>query len=493
MAEQTIKETPSSGQNFQQLVLLVVEGLVLLFITLAFWYNNNPDTGLRERWFWTLWFAVPIFVLRLRLSGYLWTHTYLHDLLIIFIILSAFNYANAPFQRESYLAVMGRPLLGIWTLIYFIELTRITGNLKTVLILITGMGACLAILSLTATQWDYSKMGALTAVIDYLPDFNYRVAAEQLDGRTCSPLVSLIHESNCFNPGFIMEHSRMSFNVNEVAGALAWMTPFMAALAMTAPRRDEDAEEVLQTRFWQIIRGIVAILFALMLFALVLGQSRFALAGFTGSLILLIFAVIRNRLLHRIILGGVIVAALPIIAIVLSAIISTTNGNNAPGGLSSRDAGSLARRVQIWQGGVEMMMDNPATGVGMAMFRTAMLHSRYRTSDIPDPHAHNEWMNIGAEMGLAGLLIFIGIQINVGWMLWQGWHKGDRIIRTVALATGAGLLAHAIYGLGDTIALWDRFHFIFWWLTGLAGAQYVLLHNSMASTVDAAATLENVE
>ena len=47
--------------------------------------------------------------------------------------------------------------------------------------------------------------------------------------------------------------------------------------------------------------------------------------------------------------------------------------------------------------------------------------------------------------------------------------------RAVAVAVAAGLLAHMVYGMGDAITLWDRFAFGYWWMIGLAAAQYVLV------------------
>jgi hypothetical protein len=42
------------------------------------------------------------------------------------------------------------------------------------------------------------------------------------------------------------------------------------------------------------------------------------------------------------------------------------------------------------------------------------------------------------------------------------------------LAAATGLLAHAVYGVGDAITLWDRFIFVFWWIMGLVGAVYAV-------------------
>lgn len=77
-------------------------------------------------------------------------------------------------------------------------------------------------------------------------------------------------------------------------------------------------------------------------------------------------------------------------------------------------------------------------------------------------------------MGLTGLALYIVMQVVILQMLWYGWKHGDHKTRTIALATFSGLISGAIFGIGDTIAIWDRFQFVIWWLLGLAGAQYIL-------------------
>ena len=459
-----------------QVSLLICEGLILLFISLAFWYPIDLYTGGRQDWLWTLWLAVPVFAMRLRVYGNLWTHTYLHDLLVIFIILTAFSYANAPFQRESYLSVMGRPLLGIWSVIYFIELTRVTRSLKPVIILFTIMSATIAFFAIGASQWDDSKMGFLRVIADPLPQLDAGAIAMNIDGRICNPLINVIHETACFNAGTLVEKALLSFHVNEIAGAMAWLIPVMVTFAfMKSPAENNPPESKLH--FWLIIKGIAGIISIVMIVALILGQSRFAIVGVFATLTLLILIQTKkSKWKYRIV--GIIAILMVIQGGLLFNVFSSTDAaieEPVSPGLSSRDAASMAGRFAIWEQSIRMTFDYPSTGIGLYRFRTAISWDKYSIPYTPPPHAHNEWLNIGAEMGLAGLLLYISIQGVAGWMLWQGWSKGDTLIRTIALATFAGFLSHAAYGLGDVIALWDRLHFIYWWLLGLTGAQYNLL------------------
>lgn len=465
-------------KKIAQHCLLIVEGLILFIITIAFWYHIDPNQTLRDGWFWLLWMAVPVFLVRLKLFGYLWTPTPLHNLLIIFILLAAFNFNQALYSRESFLAVMARPLLGMWIYIYLVELTKTTKNLKAVIVITLGMTFCLAILALTASQWLETKTGVLWSMIEILPRFDYRATATAIEGRYCSPLIDMVHSYRCFNPGIMLRNSLLSFNVNEVAGALSWMIPVMAGLAFI-PYKDKDSQN-----FWLITRFIASILFVLLLIALIFGQSRFAILGVFSTLILGVIIFIPSKTWRYATLGLIAVVILIQAGILFNVFTPTSDTGidttETAVGLSGRDSNSVATRIAIWQSSLQMMLDRPLSGVGVYMFRTAVSREPYQIeyyveNNIPSPpHAHNEWLNIGAEMGVLGLLVYVSWQLSIIYMVWYGWKNGDKQMKVVALASFGGLLAHAIYGLGDTIALWDRFQFILWWVVGLVGAQYVL-------------------
>ena len=88
------------------------------------------------------------------------------------------------------------------------------------------------------------------------------------------------------------------------------------------------------------------------------------------------------------------------------------------------------------------------------------------------PHTHNEYLQVATDMGIPGLILFLGIYVATARMLFRAWRAGGDEIRTRSAAAGSGLLAHAIFGLGDAITLWGRFGFIFWLMLGMAGATH---------------------
>ncbi len=77
--------------------------------------------------------------------------------------------------------------------------------------------------------------------------------------------------------------------------------------------------------------------------------------------------------------------------------------------------GNVARRVVVWKDAIEMIQERPLLGVGPGEFRTAYIQSgtSARSAVKPDSpkermrffeHAHNLFLQVGAETGLAGLL-----------------------------------------------------------------------------------------
>ncbi|NJL57315.1 O-antigen ligase family protein [bacterium] len=152
-------------------------------------------------------------------------------------------------------------------------------------------------------------------------------------------------------------------------------------------------------------------------------------------------------------------------------------------------------RLNIWEGALAILIDHPLTGVGMDRFRAPAVRRAYPVegfnmpigaSDYDPtfpqpslPHAHNELLQAGVDLGLPGMIVFIAWYASALWMLWVCWRDGDAAARVAAAAIFAGLLAHGAYGLSDAITLWDRFSFLFWVMLGLASAQYVAVRSTV--------------
>jgi O-antigen ligase len=450
-------------RKYNETLLAFSEPLIILGLIFAFWFHSPP---IRDNLVGLLWLALPVFRLRLLVVNRVWTETLLNDLLLIFILLTAINFTFAPYQRSNYLVLMSRPFLGIWMYLYALEHARMFKLLHWLAFATVGMGIVMGLISLTTSQWAVDKADELVFLFDALPRFDWQNAGQQIQ----LPANYTLHD--------VISNMLLAFNVNEVAGALSFMVPVTAALAVGIPDHTEKVD-----RPWLIMRVIAGIAFALLLFSLFLGQSRFAIMGTIVALFIVIWTLIPKWRWRGIALGALALFTIIQIGLVLNLFTSVSDT-----GISDRDQNTIAVRFDLWNTSLRMMRDYPLTGIGMSMFRGVVQREEYaipyyQELGYPPPHAHNEWLQMGVDLGIPGFVLYIAWQVAVVWMLWQGWRSANDYARIVAMAVFAGLLAHAVYGIGDAVTLWDRFSFVLWWLVGLAGAQYVLIRGEQEADV----------
>ena len=415
--------------------ILALELPVLALLLYAFWHHSP----IRDRWLWLLWLPLLLVAARWIAHRRLWTRTPLDIFLLLFLLLGVINVRVAPYTR-GYL-MLARPLLGMALVIGFVEHARSRRKMDILLGLSVVLGLVVGLLGLLATQWTV-KGDTLTALTAYLPAIN--------------------HE------GFLPD-ALLSFNPNEIAGTMAWLVPLAAGLAFNSGSGFHD-------RSTTILRRVAGIAFVLLFSALFLGQSRFALGGTLLALIILTLLLTPG---HRARYGRLLViAAFGVLELV---IIFNLLGPTTTPSLTTRDQDSLSKRTNIWNVALQIVGEYPLTGAGMSMYREATRED-YPVVGFEGrsvPHAHNEWLQIATDLGFPGLIVYGGWQTVIGIMLYQCWKHGDGNSQVVALSVAGGLVAHAIFGLGDATPLWDRFAFVYWWLVGLVCAQYVLVRGTV--------------
>lgn len=112
---------------------------------------------------------------------------------------------------------------------------------------------------------------------------------------------------------------------------------------------------------------------------------------------------------------------------------------------------AVLERVAHWQTALDMWTDNPWLGVGIGNYEP--IYPRYALPQWPLPlgHAHNYYLNIAAEMGVAGLVAYLllwGTALVAAWRAVQrapGWRWG------VALGV-LGVLVHlSVHNLFDNL------------------------------------------
>ena len=109
------------------------------------------------------------------------------------------------------------------------------------------------------------------------------------------------------------------------------------------------------------------------------------------------------------------------------------------------------QRVDIWKSSVRMMADHPITGVGLGMYKYygpaynfPVEHRIARYGKRLDM-AHNDLLQIGAELGFIGVLLMLGGTIRIGYSALTQLRRPPISWQTAAAS--AGLLGVFIQGL----------------------------------------------
>jgi O-antigen ligase len=121
-----------------------------------------------------------------------------------------------------------------------------------------------------------------------------------------------------------------------------------------------------------------------------------------------------------------------------------------------------------------MALDNPGLGVGLNMYKT--LHHKYfdaRTSeDVEFPH--NTFLQVGAEVGLPALIVWMSLWIVAGCVFWLVIRRrGDGGLRHDAICIFCGLIAVAIFAAAHNALL----NQLLWSLLALSNILYALAVN----------------
>lgn len=417
-------------------ICLWIEPLLLAIMVAAFWFPEPSRV-------YFLLLLLPSIFGRFVLYRRLWISTSLNGFLYGFLALCAVNTYIAladpiapPYSWGWYM--IGRPLMGVLLIFSLISRIYEDGRIDRLLLIIVSVAVLVGTLGLTSAQY-INKSNQLQFLLQFIPKWNNFPGAEG------------------------------GFNVNEIGGAMAYFAPLAAGVAIYSWRFGK----------FRLMRVIAAFAFFLLLLALFLGQSRLAIVGTVVTLFGLTFLLIpagRWRVIAIIALVVFSVLEGLVVARVFEP--PSTAGDNL-----ARDENSNVVRFEIWNSALEIIRDYPLTGVGLNMFRYGPVRDQYPAPGYVAsvlPHAHNEILQIGSDLGIPGMILFISWHVALALMIWRTWRSGDPFLRAVSISAAAGLLAHAVFSLADAITLFDRFIFAYWLLVALVGGAYVLARRQPA-------------
>lgn len=200
----------------------------------------------------------------------------------------------------------------------------------------------------------------------------------------------------------------------------------------------------------------MVITLALSLVTLALTQSRGGILGTTVGLI--VFAIWRERRLVWLVVAG---GAGLFVAVLLG------YGNALSEFILRMDSGgTLASRPEVWQRGWMMVRDFPFTGIGIGTFNS-VAHLMYPFFIIsPDEvvaHAHNQFLEVAVDLGIPGLLAYIGLLAAFVIASTRAYRPADNAgVRALIVGLGCGLLAHHVFGLTDAFILGTKPGVVMW-------------------------------
>ena len=269
---------------------------------------------------------------------------------------------------------------------------------------------------------NFLKIGVIYVLILNLLDTPRRAAAFQLViAFSCVFLAGYAIYAKQHSIGLI-EGSRVAFvgllgDPNDLAFALLMVAPFLLASFL----ENQGARRL----------GYFA-LFSVVALGVLSTQSRGGILGFLVGGYFLFRDKIRSRLA-----SGVMIALLALGAVVYGGLRERSSG--AVRGMEMDE--SSQGRLDAWTAGLTMFVQHPLTGVGLNQFT---VHHRL--------DAHNAYIKVAAETGLAGLfaflmLVFLSLRnaLNVSRLASRVTHPTERALARSLFPALVGMFTSAFF------------------------------------------------
>ncbi len=342
---------------------------------------------------------------------------------------------------------------GILTLLFMLPVTvwataYPTTTMPQVYRLLTGVALYYAMVNWTTTQtrlhWLYVGIIGAGLIL------------------ALSGLVSVTWSTEKFSALFTPIYSHLTVlasdpvNPNVMAGSLVILLPFSLSWLLFG---------------WESMRWKyrLALGVASLITMIILGMTLSRGAWIAFAVVLIILALLRWRRSWIIIAVGALAGAGVVAWLGVIPVLSLLFSNSS--------LGSLDVRIEVWQRALYMIHDFPFTGIGMGNFSavTDAVYPIFMATPGSIPHAHNLFLQVAVDLGIPGLVAWLGIFLIIGFVSWKIFRRGKFLGDVFLMGLGAALLcsqaALAVHGLTDAVT-WGmvRSAPIVWVIWGLAAA-----------------------
>jgi len=252
---------------------------------------------------------------------------------------------------------------------------------------------------------------------------------------------------------------------NHLAGLLEMVLPLAAAYGFALFRNERPSRAPRNSRAVQAcaVLAAAALIFGALLYSL---SKMGFFSGLAGLFVVAVLAV-TNRL--RTWQRWLALAAMAASVLFLFVYLPPDSLVARFGGLSSKD--SSEGRWPIWLDTLRLIAAYPVFGCGLGAYETAFL--KYQTSvvDRVFTYAHNDYLQLAAELGAAGFLLLCGTAVQVfRRALRAARHAVDSNTRYLGLGYAGAFAAIAIHSLADFNLYIPANALLLAWISGIAAS-----------------------
>ena len=338
----------------------------------------------------------------------LWRHPLRWPLLLV--MLTAGGGWLISDERAMASGFMARLALGLLAFHAVLWFAGDASRLRPTLWIFTLILVGLAAAALVGTRWPTAKFLPLNAIYHRLPTL----------------LVDTLHP-------------------NVAAAALVLLLPIPGALFLDGRR---------QTR----PRGLALAVMGLTLVILFLTQSRAAWLALAGMALTVAWRAARRPWQRWLLILLIAAAAGLLLWLARRAL-----------------AADWLDRQMVWAQGLAMLQDFGLTGIGPGSFGALgpQLYADFWMGDLGfvAPHAHNLFLQVGVDLGIAGLIAYLALLLTAAASAWSAWrHNPALLARLTAGAALLSLLALVLDGLLDVGVWGTQGGFVAWIVLGLAAS-----------------------
>ena len=295
------------------------------------------------------------------------------------------------------------------------------------------------------------------------------------------------------SPFFVLSILSVSPHPNNIPYFLLGIVPLLIVFSVSTLINRRRVVTIIGPKRTFVLMVILMGLTLVSGFVLLLSQSRSAYFSFAVTCLFLLWAVITPRL-RWLLLGSTVVCTIVIVVLwqrgflaTIQEVFGRTYSENPALSLDT-----LQGRVEIWSRAIDGIQDFSFTGMGMNTFEHVWptLYPRFGVgSDVVILNAHNTYLQAALDLGIPGLIAFLGVQFGTFWMLLKIWRiicrrqdshhirngfplliRSGFLIKAIVLGLGGGMLAYLVFGLTESVGLGG--YMLIWSMIGLINGLY---------------------